>query len=305
MEADPFDFSAVFPNIAAQLRTALGTLHLAAAQLAPAKEREQDPALDEKAALLDQSYYQLLRLVNNLTAAGYLGQEKPFPLRDRDLVETVRGVCTCAQGLAELKGLRLEFCSGGDYHVCAFHRASLEQLLYQLLSNAFKFTPAGGTVTVDGKELSAMRDEELTIFRRRKIGFVFQNYNLVPVLNVYENIVLPIQLDGNAPDKAYVERIIETLGLEAKLQNLPNNLSGGQQQRVAIARALAAKPAIILADEPTGNLDSATSLDVMGLLKVTAQKFSQTIVMITHNEELAQMADRIIRIEDGRIVVRG
>ena len=165
--------------------------------------------------------------------------------------------------------------------------------------------PTGGTVTVDGKELSAMRDEELTIFRRRKIGFVFQNYNLVPVLNVYENIVLPIQLDGNAPDKAYVERIIETLGLEAKLQNLPNNLSGGQQQRVAIARALAAKPAIILADEPTGNLDSATSLDVMGLLKVTAQKFSQTIVMITPNEELAQMADRIIRIEDGRIVVRG
>ena len=165
--------------------------------------------------------------------------------------------------------------------------------------------PTGGTVTVDGKELSAMRDEELTIFRRRKIGFVFQNYNLEPVLNVYENIVLPIQLDGNAPDKAYVERIIETLGLEAKLQNLPNNLSGGQQQRVAIARALAAKPAIILADEPTGNLDSATSLDVMGLLKVTAQKFSQTIVMITHNEELAQMADRIIRIEDGRIVVRG
>ena len=165
--------------------------------------------------------------------------------------------------------------------------------------------PTGGTVTVDGKELSAMRDEELTIFRRRKIGFVFQNYNLVPVLNVYENIVLPIQLDGNAPDKAYVERIIETLGLEAKLQNLPNTLSGGQQQRVAIARALAAKPAIILADEPTGNLDSATSLDVMGLLKVTAQKFSQTIVMITHNEELAQMADRIIRIEDGRIVVRG
>ncbi len=165
--------------------------------------------------------------------------------------------------------------------------------------------PTGGTVTVDGKELSAMRDEELTIFRRRKIGGVFQNYHRVPVLNVDGNIVLPIQLGGNAPGKAYVERIIETLGLEAKLQNLPNNLSGGQQQRVAIARALAAKPAIILADEPTGNLDSATSLDVMGLLKVTAQKFSQTIVMITHNEELAQMADRIIRIEDGRIVVRG
>ena len=165
--------------------------------------------------------------------------------------------------------------------------------------------PTGGTVTVDGKELSALKDEELTIFRRRKIGFVFQNYNLVPVLNVYENIVLPIQLDGKAPDRGYVDQIIETLGLGNKLQNLPNNLSGGQQQRVAIARALAAKPAIILADEPTGNLDSATSLDVMGLLKVTAQKFSQTIVMITHNEELAQMADRIIRIEDGRIVVRG
>ena len=165
--------------------------------------------------------------------------------------------------------------------------------------------PTSGTVTVDGRELSGLKDEELTIFRRRKIGFVFQNYNLVPVLNVYENIVLPIQLDGNQPDKGYVDQIIETLGLGNKLQNLPNNLSGGQQQRVAIARALAAKPAIILADEPTGNLDSATSLDVMGLLKVTAQKFSQTIVMITHNEELAQMADRIIRIEDGRIVVRG
>lgn len=162
--------------------------------------------------------------------------------------------------------------------------------------------PTGGTVTVDGKELSAMRDEELTIFRRRKIGFVFQNYNLVPVLNVYENIVLPIQLDGNAPDKAYVERIIETLGLEAKLQNLPNNLSGGQQQRVAIARALVSKPAIVLADEPTGNLDSKTSSDVLGLLKVTSQKFQQTLVMITHNNEIAQLADRIIRIEDGKIV---
>ena len=165
--------------------------------------------------------------------------------------------------------------------------------------------PTSGTVTVDGKELSTLKDEELTIFRRRKIGFVFQNYNLVPVLNVYENIVLPIQLDGSQPDQAYVGRIIEILGLQSKLQNLPNNLSGGQQQRVAIARALAAKPAIILADEPTGNLDSKTSQDVMGLLKVTSQTFSQTIVMITHNEEIAQMADRIIRIEDGRIVVRG
>ena len=165
--------------------------------------------------------------------------------------------------------------------------------------------PTSGTVTVDGRELSALKDEALTIFRRRKIGFVFQNYNLVPVLNVRENIILPIQLDGNQPDKASVAQIIETLGLESKLQNLPGNLSGGQQQRVAIARALAAKPAIILADEPTGNLDSATSQDVMGLLKVTSEKFSQTVVMITHNEEIAQMADRIIRIEDGRIVVRG
>ena len=165
--------------------------------------------------------------------------------------------------------------------------------------------PTSGTVTVDGRELSSLKDEALTIFRRRKIGFVFQNYNLVPVLNVYENIVLPIQLDGGQPDKAYMNQIIDTLGLESKLQNLPNNLSGGQQQRVAIARALAAKPAIILADEPTGNLDSRTSQDVMSLLKVTSQQFAQTIVMITHNEEIAQMADRIIRIEDGRIVTRG
>ncbi len=165
--------------------------------------------------------------------------------------------------------------------------------------------PTGGSVIVDGRDLSTLKDEELTIFRRRKIGFVFQNYNLVPVLNVYENIVLPIQLDGRAPDKDYTDRIIETLGLGPKLQNLPNNLSGGQQQRVAIARALAAKPAIILADEPTGNLDSRTSQDVMSLLKVTSQRFAQTIVMITHNEAIAQMADRVIRIEDGRIVVRG
>ena len=164
--------------------------------------------------------------------------------------------------------------------------------------------PTGGSVTVDGKDIFSLSDEALTIFRRRKIGFVFQNYNLVPVLNVYENIVLPIQLDGGEPEPAYIDSIVETLGLEKKLQNLPNNLSGGQQQRVAIARALAAKPAIILADEPTGNLDSRTSQDVMSLLKVTSEKFSQTIVMITHNEEIAQMADRIIRIEDGRIVER-
>ena len=161
--------------------------------------------------------------------------------------------------------------------------------------------PTSGTVSVDGRDIFSLKDEELTIFRRRKIGFVFQNYNLVPVLSVYENIVLPIQLDGRQPDRRYVGEIIETLGLESKLQNLPNNLSGGQQQRVAIARALAAKPAIILADEPTGNLDSKTSQDVMALLKITSEKFAQTIVMITHNEEIAQMADRIIRIEDGKI----
>ena len=165
--------------------------------------------------------------------------------------------------------------------------------------------PTSGSVMVDGKDIFSLKDEALTIFRRRKIGFVFQNYNLVPVLNVYENIVLPIQLDGGKPDPAYIDSIVETLGLEQKLQNLPNHLSGGQQQRVAIARALAAKPAIILADEPTGNLDSRTSQDVMSLLKVTSEKFSQTIVMITHNEEIAQMADRIIRIEDGQIVSRG
>lgn len=147
-----------------------------------------------------------------------------------------------------------------------------------------------------------MKDEELVIFRRRKVGFVFQNYNLIPTLNVYENIVLPIGLDGSTPDKEYLDQIIHTLGLESKLSNLPNNLSGGQQQRVAIARALASKPVIILADEPTGNLDSKTSQDVLGLLKVTSEKFKQTVVMITHNEEVAQLADRVVHIEDGRIV---
>lgn len=162
--------------------------------------------------------------------------------------------------------------------------------------------PTGGSVYVGDKDIFSLKDEELTIFRRRKIGFVFQNYNLVPVLNVYENIILPIQLDGNEPDEVYVEKIIQSLGLESKLQNLPNNLSGGQQQRVAIARALASKPAIVLADEPTGNLDSRTSQDVMGLIKVIGEKFRQTIVMITHNEELAQMSDRIVHIEDGKIV---
>ncbi|HJC72906.1 MAG TPA: ABC transporter ATP-binding protein [Candidatus Ruthenibacterium merdavium] len=164
--------------------------------------------------------------------------------------------------------------------------------------------PTGGTVTVEGKDIFSLKDEALTIFRRRKIGFVFQSYNLVPVLSVWENVVLPIQLDGKKPDERYIKQVISSLGLEKKLKNLPNQLSGGQQQRVAIARALATKRAILLADEPTGNLDSKTSQDVLGLMKVMGQKFGQTMVMITHNEEIAQMADRIVRIEDGHIVTR-
>lgn len=162
--------------------------------------------------------------------------------------------------------------------------------------------PTGGKVIVDGQDIFSLKDEALTIFRRRKIGFVFQAYNLVPVLNVYENIVLPVQLDGGKVDEAFLKKVARTLGLDRRLNALPGQLSGGQQQRVAIARALAAAPAILLADEPTGNLDSRTSQDVLSLLKVTGQKFSQTIVMITHNEEIAQLADRIVRIEDGRIV---
>lgn len=164
--------------------------------------------------------------------------------------------------------------------------------------------PTEGKVLVGGKDIFSLKEDALTIFRRRKIGFVFQAYNLVPVLNVYENLVLPIELDGNTVDKAYIDQVIDTLGLSEKLYSLPGQLSGGQQQRVAIGRALAAKPAIILADEPTGNLDSKTSQDVLSLMKVTGEKFGQTIVMITHNEELAQLADRIVRIEDGQIIVK-
>lgn len=164
--------------------------------------------------------------------------------------------------------------------------------------------PTSGRVMVDEKDIFSLKDEELTIFRRRKIGFVFQAYNLVPVLSVYENIVLPIQLDGGTVDKQYMQQVIKSLGLKEKLHSFPNQLSGGQQQRVAIARALASKPAIILADEPTGNLDSSTSQDVLGLMKIMSQRFAQTIVMITHNEEIAQLAERIVRIEDGRIVKR-
>lgn len=161
--------------------------------------------------------------------------------------------------------------------------------------------PTSGSVTVRDKELGKMNDEQLTIFRRRNIGFVFQNYNLVPILNVYENIVLPVELDGDETDREFLDNVAGLLGLSDKMKHMPNNLSGGQQQRVAIARALITKPAIVLADEPTGNLDSKTSADVLGLLKRTSREFNQTIVMITHNNEIAQLADRIVRIEDGRI----
>ena len=163
-------------------------------------------------------------------------------------------------------------------------------------------TPTEGSIRIGGTELAKLTSEEATVFRRKQIGFIFQNYNLVPVLSVWENIILPISLDGRKPDKKFIMQIVKLLGLEKKLDNLPNNLSGGQQQRVAIARALGSKPSIILADEPTGNLDTRTSDDVIGLLKATSQKFHQTIVMITHNPEIASMADRVIRIEDGRIV---
>lgn len=161
--------------------------------------------------------------------------------------------------------------------------------------------PTEGEVIIAGKRLSGLNDERLTIFRRRRIGFVFQNYNLVPILNVYENIILPVSLDGERPDEDYIRRVIRLLGIQEKLTDMPNNLSGGQQQRVAIARALAARPAILLCDEPTGNLDSKTSQDVLGLIRMSGRQFNQTVIMITHNEEIAQTADRIIRIEDGRI----
>lgn len=163
-------------------------------------------------------------------------------------------------------------------------------------------TPTGGSVVVDGQSLGKMSRSELTIFRRRKIGFIFQNYNLIPNLTIYDNIVLPVELDGRSVDRQYLDKIVSVLGLEGKLERKPNKLSGGQQQRAAIARALITKPALILADEPTGNLDSRTSQEVVGLLQATGKKFHQTIVMITHNDEIAQIADRTIRIEDGRIV---
>lgn len=205
------------------------------------------------------------------------------------------------QGENEVKALNdvsLEI-EEGEFVSIVGSSGSGKSTLLNMLGGLDRLT--SGDIYINNKKLGDMKDEELTIFRRRNIGFVFQNYNLVPILNVYENIVLPIELDGMKIDEEYIDSIINTLGLDQKLTNMPNNLSGGQQQRVAIARAIATKPAIILADEPTGNLDSKTSMDVIGLLKMTSQKFNQTIVMITHNEEIAQLADRIIRIEDGKI----
>lgn len=205
------------------------------------------------------------------------------------------------QGENEVKALNnvsLEI-EEGEFVSIVGSSGSGKSTLLNMLGGLDRLT--SGDIYINNKKLGDMKDEELTIFRRRNIGFVFQNYNLVPILNVYENIVLPIELDGMKIDEEYIDSIINTLGLNQKLTNMPNNLSGGQQQRVATARAIATKPAIILADEPTGNLDSKTSMDVIGLLKMTSQKFNQTIVMITHNEEIAQLADRIIRIEDGKI----
>ena len=198
-----------------------------------------------------------------------------------------------------LDGITLEIEQGSFTAIVGTSGSGKSTLLHML---GGLDTPTGGSVCVDGQELSGMGKNELAIFRRRKIGFIFQNYNLMPNLTVYDNIVLPVELDGRIVDKEYLTTIANTLGLEDKLNRKPHKLSGGQQQRVSIARALAAKPAIILADEPTGNLDSHTSQEVIGLLKTTSEMFHQTIVMITHNEEIAQSADRTIRIEDGKIV---
>ena len=201
-----------------------------------------------------------------------------------------------------LDGIDLDICKGEFLAVVGTSGSGKSILLHMLggLDN-----PTSGEVIIDGRNISGLSRDELTVYRRRKIGFVFQNYNLLPLMNVYENIVLPIKLDGIKPDNDYIEEILKLLKLEEKKYFMPNQLSGGQQQRVALARALAIKPAIILADEPTGNLDSRTSQDVLGLIKISSQNLAQTIVMITHNEEIAQMADRIIRIEDGKIVKGG
>lgn len=209
---------------------------------------------------------------------------------------------TYGKGIAEVHALDnvSQTVNKGEFVAIVGTSGSGKSTLLNMLGGLDK--PDAGTVSIDGNELQKMKDEMLTIFRRRKIGFVFQAFNLVPVLNVFDNITIPIELDGKKPDKNYIEELISILGLNDKVNSLPNQLSGGQQQRVAIARALASKPAIILADEPTGNLDTKTGLDVLGLLKTTCHKYNQTLIMITHNQDIAQTADRIIRIEDGRIV---
>lgn len=217
-------------------------------------------------------------------------------LRVSDLKKTYGKGDTAVEAL---KGINLSV-QKGEFIAIVGTSGSGKSTLLHMLGGLDR--PTSGSVSIDGKDIFTLKDEELTIFRRRKIGFVFQSFNLVPILSVYENIVLPIELDGNVPDKEFVDRIIDTLGLTEKRNAYPNQLSGGQQQRVAIARALSSAPQVILADEPTGNLDSKTSQDVLGLLKVIGEKYSQTIIMITHNDEIAQMADRIIRIEDGLIV---
>ena len=213
----------------------------------------------------------------------------------------LQGITKSFGSLQVLKGIDLTIDKGEVVSIVGPSGAGKTTLL-QIMGTLDK--PDTGRILLNGTEINRLKERELAAFRNREIGFVFQSYNLVPVLSVWENIILPIQLDGRKVDEEYTQSVISTLGLEKKLHSLPNQLSGGQQQRVAIARALATKPAILLADEPTGNLDSKTSQDVLGLMKVTGQKFGQTMVMITHNEEIAQMADRIVRIEDGRIVTR-
>ncbi len=198
-----------------------------------------------------------------------------------------------------LDGINLEIETGEFVAITGTSGSGKSTLLHML---GGLDTPTSGTVSVGNTELSGLNDEQLTVFRRRRIGFIFQNYNLIPTLNVWENIVFPVAMDGQKPDREFIREILQLLGLEQKIYSLPNNLSGGQQQRVAIARALASKPDIILADEPTGNLDSRTSDNVIALLHMTSRKFHQTIIMITHNPEIAQMTDRMIRIEDGRII---
>ncbi len=235
-------------------------------------------------------------------------QERPFPVRREErlaILETEDLKKYYGSGETQVRALDGVDLSveNGEFVAIVGTSGSGKSTLLHMLGGLDR--PTSGRVIVDGKEIFSLKDEALTIFRRRKIGFVFQSYNLVPVLSVHENIILPVELDGRRVDREYLQEVVSALGLEKRLNSRPNQLSGGQQQRVAIARALAAKPAILLADEPTGNLDSKTSQDVLGLMKVAGQKFAQTMVMITHNEEIAQMADRIIRIEDGRIVGAG